>query len=312
MYCGDKYDAAHATSCTKMPHGQVHTLVLNDLDQPLSEEVLTQLAMEDSVTDELQHLSLNALAGTTIGEVLHLKGMIKNKVMVVLLDSGNSHSFVSASFLTQVGISPVSVPPKQVKVANGQLLVTDKLVPAMEWWCQGHTLVSDMQVLDLGGYDAILGYDWLKLNSPMTCNRDKYSVQFQHKGKNITLQGTQSSQLTATPLSADKLVRLHKGNDIWALAMVHQLDSTASLVPSPMETLLTEFEDVFSKPSSLPPQRTYDHTIPLLPDAVPVNSRPYRYSPMHKDEIERQVKELLQAGLITHSTSPFASPVLLV
>ena len=52
--------------------------------------------------------------------------------------------------------------------------------------------------------------------------------------------------------------------------------------------------------------------IPILPNAVPVNSKPYRYSPLHKDEIERQVKELLAAGLITPSTSPYASLVLLV
>lgn len=175
-----------------------------------------------------------------------------------------------------------------------------------------HTMVTDMQVLDLGGYDAILGYDWLKLHSPMTCHRDTYSVQFQHKGKPITLQGIQSSQKTVAPLSADNLVRLHKGNDIWALAMVSLVDSTSPEISSAVGNLLTEFEDVFSKPSALPPPRPYDHTIPLLPDTVPVNSRPYRYSPMHKDEIERQVKELLQSGLITHSTSPFASPVLLV
>jgi hypothetical protein len=56
----------------------------------------------------------------------------------------------------------------------------------------------------------------------------------------------------------------------------------------------------------------YDHQIPLVPNATPVNARPYKYSPHHKNEIERQVKELLTAGLITRSSSPFASPVLLV
>jgi hypothetical protein len=36
------------------------------------------------------------------------------------------------------------------------------------------------------------------------------------------------------------------------------------------------------------------------------------YSPFHKDEIERQVSALLEAGLITPRVSPFASPDLLV
>ena len=49
-----------------------------------------------------------------------------------------------------------------------------------------------------------------------------------------------------------------------------------------------------------------------MPDAVPVNCRPYKYSIVHKTEIEQQVKDLLAAGFITHSTSPFASPILLV
>jgi hypothetical protein len=50
----------------------------------------------------------------------------------------------------------------------------------------------------------------------------------------------------------------------------------------------------------------------LLPGAKPVNVKPYRYSPQQKTEIEKQVQEMLAVGLIQHSTSPFASPVILV
>ena len=69
---------------------------------------------------------------------------------------------------------------------------------------------------------------------------------------------------------------------------------------------------MFAEPKGLPLGRHYDHAIPIFPNAIPVNSKPYRYSPFHKDEIERQIRELLAAGLITPSTSPYASPVLLV
>ena len=79
-----------------------------------------------------------------------------------------------------------------------------------------------------------------------------------------------------------------------------------------IHNLLDTYRDVFSDPKTLPPSRTYDHTIPLIPGVVPVNSKPYMYSPQHKDEIERQVQEMLASGLIVPSTSPFPSPVLLI
>jgi hypothetical protein len=76
--------------------------------------------------------------------------------------------------------------------------------------------------------------------------------------------------------------------------------------------LLRSFHDVFQPPSTLPPARSCDHAIPLFEGARPINIRPYRFSPAMKDEIESQVAEMLQSGLIQHSDSAFSSPVLLV
>jgi hypothetical protein len=49
-----------------------------------------------------------------------------------------------------------------------------------------------------------------------------------------------------------------------------------------------------------------------MPGVQPVNVKPYRYSPQQKDEIEKQIKDMLQEGIIQISQSPFASPILLV
>jgi hypothetical protein len=76
--------------------------------------------------------------------------------------------------------------------------------------------------------------------------------------------------------------------------------------------LLLEFEYLFGKPQGLPPRQEFDHKITLLQGSQSVNLRPYRYNPEQKDEIEKQIVEMLRQAIIRFSTSPFASPVLLV
>lgn len=78
-----------------------------------------------------------------------------------------------------------------------------------------------------------------------------------------------------------------------------------------LEEVLGKYAHIFQTPSSLPPRRK-EHVINLIDGHGAVNVRPYRYPHHHKNEIERQVKEMLAAGIIRHSTSSFSSPVILV
>ena len=44
----------------------------------------------------------------------------------------------------------------------------------------------------------------------------------------------------------------------------------------------------------------------------PINTRPYRLPESQKEEVDRQVKQLLEDGIIAKSDSPWNSPLLVV
>ena len=80
------------------------------------------------------------------------------------------------------------------------------------------------------------------------------------------------------------------------------------------QELLAEFRDVFPDdlPPGLPPQREVDHRIELTDERAPVTRAMYRMSPAELDEMNKQLKELLDARRIQPSKSPFGAPVLFV
>ena len=63
-------------------------------------------------------------------------------------------------------------------------------------------------------------------------------------------------------------------------------------LPPQIETLLSEFEDIFSNegPIGLPPIRGIEHQIDFIPGASLPNKPVYRTNPEDTKEIESQVK----------------------
>ena len=74
--------------------------------------------------------------------------------------------------------------------------------------------------------------------------------------------------------------------------------------------VLSEFKDVFSKELlGLPPERELDFTIELKPGAEPISKSPYRMTTPELCELQMQLKELLDLGIIRPSVSPWVEPV---
>lgn len=79
-----------------------------------------------------------------------------------------------------------------------------------------------------------------------------------------------------------------------------------------VQNVLNHYAAVFDMPTCLPPLRNKQHQRVLKEGSAPVSVRPYRYPQIQKEEIEKLVDEMLQAGIIQPSQSLFSSPVLLV
>jgi hypothetical protein len=155
-----------------------------------------------------------------------------------------------------------------------------------------------MKILDLQHFDTILGTDWLEQFSPMT-------MHWKHKWMAIPYEKSIAFLQGLMRVLPDEVV-VH----VWVL-----VDASASAntdLPPEVALILDEFALTFAAPSQLPPERSCDHVIPLVPGAKPVHIRPYMYPPSLKDEIEKQVPGMLAKGIIQPSSSAFSSPILLV
>ncbi|KAJ9526430.1 hypothetical protein QJQ45_009903 [Haematococcus lacustris] len=83
-------------------------------------------------------------------------------------------------------------------------------------------------------------------------------------------------------------------------------------IKAQLDALLSEYSDVFTPLTGLPPDRPVGHTIPLEPGNRPPATPMYRLSKPEHDELKQQIQDLLAKGMIEPSSSPYAAPVLFV
>ena len=117
-----------------------------------------------------------------------------------------------------------------------------------------------------------------------------------------------------SPSQLRRLVDTGNTSTFFHIKMEPSMETPVTIAhPIPaVQRLLSKHASLFQPLSTLPPSRTTDHSITLLPNSTPVNVKPYRYPHFQKQEIETQVAAMLRQGHIQYSSSSFSSPVLLV
>lgn len=140
---------------------------------------------------ETQHTDANTVA-------IRLPCQLSGFDIVLLLDSGSSHSFVSerlAPHLPQLSALPKQ---QQVRIAGGGYLPCNLIARDCAWSAGGHVFHTDFKVLPLKHYDGITGMDWLSARGTMNINWQHKWLSFDHGGTTVLLQGEPPMQFDCT------------------------------------------------------------------------------------------------------------------
>jgi len=314
-FCDEKYTPEHY-----LVHKKTQ-LFRMDVDEEFED------AREELVNDDDEHMpqiSVNAVSGIAGYKTMRVKGTYDKKIIFILIDSGSTHNFLDPNTAAKLGCKVDTAGLTRVSVADGRKLRVEGKVTDFSWKLQTTTFQSDILLIPLQGIDMVLGVQWLETLGRISWEFKKLEMRFKFNNQKVLLHGLTSGSVRE--VKAQKLQKLQEDQVQLAMLCVQEVsESTEGELctinaltselgeESVVEEVLNEYPDIFIEPTALPPFREkHNHKIKLLEGSNPVNQRPYRYSIHQKNEIDKLVEDLLTNGTVQASSSPYASPVVLV
>ncbi|XP_051127826.1 uncharacterized protein LOC127249174 [Andrographis paniculata] len=205
--------------------------------------------------------------------------------VTVLIDSSASHNFISSTVVVELDLKPDESSRFWVQLGDGRRLDSLGICRNIGLSMAGLKLKADFYDFPLGRVDFILGVAWLAKLREVKKNWAKLTISFVFKGSRVHLGG--DSALCRGPIGVRALVRMEEAEFLVTVVLGPPLGVSEPAEEAIVE-VLSQFEKVFGEPEGLPPIA------------------------VQKDEIEQMVVDMLLAGIIQPSSSPFSSPVLLV
>ena len=240
----------------------------------------------------------------------------------ILIDSGASDNFLNSAFVAkaEVPTAPTTRPP--IQLADGHTSDASRSAENVHLGLGHRRITLDCVVTRLHHYDLIRGAPWFSRHAPVIMDHAARTCKFQLASREITLWADDyvdpSGNPTLTAMQTRRLVRKPATSGYLAFirpaAEAAASDPGLSKVPEECRDLIEEFKDVFPDklPYGVPPDRGDAHQIDLEPGAKPPFQAIYHQSPAELEEVQKQLKELTDAGHIQASKSPFGAPILFV
>jgi hypothetical protein len=182
--CDDKYFPGH-----KCKEQNIFMAISKDIQEedddtppvPESPEIFDIIPPSDPPEVE-PIISLNALTRFSSPQTLKLIGYIKQRKVIILVDSGITHNFIHRRIAQETHCYIHAVNNFQIMIANGGSMKCGGRCENVRLQIGNYHLKSHMFVIDMGGCDIVLGADWLRTLGPILMDFQNLTMQFDQGG----------------------------------------------------------------------------------------------------------------------------------
>lgn len=154
----EKYGPNH-----RLKNKQLRVIMLEEPTEEAQVDAEAQEAAEpnDEMALAVMELAMTTTNGLTGTKALKMLGRMKGAQVVVLVDCGATHNFVSLDLVERLDLPTQRVLPYLVTLGDGRRVKSDSQCPNVLLEIQGMEIVQTFYPFQLGNVDVVLGIDWL-------------------------------------------------------------------------------------------------------------------------------------------------------
>lgn len=198
-----KYDEKHFYGhvCTK---SELTVLIVREdgTEVESMEEQVDYEEVEEGVEAEVVEVSIHSVVGLSSPKTMKVRGRIGTEEVVVLIDSGASHNFISEKLAQRLGLVAVTTSLDGVLVAGGVSVKGKEVIHDVELEMQDCTVTTSFLPFDLGIADVILGVQWLDTLGEVRVDWKRQVMKIKLEKRELTLVGDKSLHTAGVSLKA--------------------------------------------------------------------------------------------------------------
>lgn len=212
--------------------------------------------------------SLHVLIGQVVPATLKISGSINGHEVVILIDGGSTNNFIQTRLAMHLGLPVQPSAHLRMPVKNGDSVFCKGACVRVPLKLDRISFPVNLLLLPIYGIDVVLGVQWMVELGSILFDYNQLWMKFDWGGDRVRLNrvkqpnyiyiSTSTLQKKGGTLDPAQYFHLSIEANVMHLTPKFGLDPPTDFI-SQLQDLLSQFDDVFPNPFSLPPQRELDH-----------------------------------------------------